>query len=369
MTKNPKAVIFGCKSTKLTSEEKKFFSRIDPLGFILFARNCEKPDQVQALISEMKDATGREDVPILIDQEGGRVQRLNPPYWRAAPPASVFGMVAEDDLDLAVQSAEDNAWLIGSELEQLGINTNCAPTADVLVEGASSIIGDRSFGEDPELVAKLAFHVVLGLLESGVRPIIKHFPGHGRAPVDSHEVLPSVFTGRDELQVTDFSAFRQLCDLIEGRHLQDPNFPMPWGMTCHVLYNDIDPYNPATHSSLVINNVIRGEINFQGFLITDCLAMKALEGPYEERAAKSIDAGCDAVLYCSADLDHMIEVASAVDHLPPESMKRLQKSQISAKLGPVRSEEKVLYNLNKALKKYEALLEEEEHDLQKVFRE
>lgn len=362
---HPKAAIFGCSSTRLTSEEKQFFARVNPLGFILFTRNCQNPNQIIQLISELKETTGREDTPILIDQEGGRVQRLNPPYWRAAPPASIFSLIAEDDLEMACSAVEDNYWLIGAELSSLGINTNCAPNADLLFDQAHRIVGDRSFGGDPEVVAQLAVASVLGLVEQGVCPIIKHMPGHGRALVDSHEQLPIVKTDKDSLNSMDFSVFRRILHMLQ----ELPNFPTPWGMTAHVVYCDIDADEPATHSSLVINNIIRGEINFNGFLITDCLTMKALDGSYEQRTVKALNAGCDAVLHCSGDLDQMIEIAASADAITQEGWQRFRSSRFNAAAIFDKAEEAVLSDLNKTLEKYRALVEQEEHELQKIHRE
>ena len=361
----PKATIFGCTSTKLTYEEKQFFSRVNPLGFILFTRNCQNPNQVVELVDELRTTTGRDDTPILIDQEGGRVQRLNPPYWRAAPAASTFSLIAEDDLELACDAVEDNYWLIGAELRALGITANCAPNADLLFEKADKIIGDRSFGSDPDVVAQLALYSILGMIEQGICPIIKHLPGHGRAPVDSHKSLPIVTANKENLSSMDFYAFRKTMQLLQ----EIPNLPTPWGMTAHVVYCDIDGDEPATHSSTLINNIIRGEIGFDGFLITDCLTMQALDGSYEQRTVKALNAGCDAVLHCNGDLEQMIEIAASAGEIRTEGANRLSSSLFSASLNFAKSEEEVLSNLNKTLDKYSMLVEQEEHELQKIHRE
>ena len=320
----PKAVIFGCKTTHLLEEEKSFFQRTNPLGFILFARNCETPKQVQQLVHELRQAVGRADAPVLIDQEGGRVARLTPPQWRAAPPAETFGLMAEEDPENASWCARANSWLIGCELKSLGINVNCAPVVDVLTTLTHAIIGDRSFGHHPDIVATLALQSIKGFQESGIIPVIKHIPGHGQATVDSHEKLPVVTASPESLASTDFEAFRQVC-----QHFKRQTDILPWAMTAHIIYSQIDPLLPATQSPLVIESVIRGHIGFTGFLISDCLTMKALEGSFGKRARTSLDAGCDAVLHCSGVLEEMIEVASQTTPLKDESMNRLKRSQPS----------------------------------------
>lgn len=342
---NPKAVIFGCQTTQLLAEEKAFFQRTDPLGFILFTRNCETPEQIKHLVRDLRQAVGRSDAPILIDQEGGRVARLMSPHWRTAPSAGTFGLMAEEDPEKASWCVRANAWLIGRELKDLGISVNCAPVVDVLHQMTHPIIGDRAFSHHPDIVATLALQFIKGLQEADVIPIIKHIPGHGQATMDSHEKLPIVPTPLDELGTSDFEAFRQVC-----QHFKRQTDTLPWAMTAHVVYSAIDPVTPATQSSLVIDSVIRGHIGFSGFLISDCLTMKALDGSHGARARKSLSAGCDAVLHCSGILEEMIEVAAQTPHLKEESMNRLNRSMLTTQPKTFDSEEETLMRLNQSLR-------------------
>lgn len=308
MTAN--SVIFGCEGHALTDWERGFFADSDPLGFILFARNCESPEQVRTLVAELRDSIGRGDAPVLIDQEGGRVARLKPPHWRAAPSAARFGLLARHDRGMAEHAVRLNARLIAAELLDLGITVDCAPVLDLPTPGADAVIGDRAFGADPELVAELGRAFCDGLLTGGVLPVIKHIPGHGRARVDTHVALPVVETARTELEVSDFRPFVALSDA-------------PWAMTGHLVYTAIDPDNPATMSRAVIDEVIRGAIGFDGVLITDDLSMQALSGDYASRAARSLAAGCDLVLHCNGKAEEMTEVARGVGPLRAETARRL----------------------------------------------
>jgi beta-N-acetylhexosaminidase len=304
------AVIFGCEGLTLTRWERDFFSNSDPLGFILFARNCESPEQIRALVADLRGSIGRDSAPVLIDQEGGRVARLKPPQWRAAPAAARFGLLAGRDRELAEQAVRLNAHLIAAELLDLGITVDCAPVLDILAPGASDVVGDRAFGADPELVADLGRAFCDGLLAGGVMPVIKHIPGHGRARVDSHHQLPVVETPRAELEVSDFRPFAALADA-------------PWAMTGHLIYTAIDPDHPATMSPVVIDEVIRGAIGFDGVLVTDDLSMAALSGDYAARASKSLAAGCDLVLHCNGKAEEMTAVMSGVGPLSAQAMRRL----------------------------------------------
>lgn len=308
--KIPRAVIFGCAGLRLTDAERRFFANADPLGFILFARNVETPDQVRALVRDLRKTVSRADAPILIDQEGGRVQRLRPPHWRDAPPAASFARIAEEDETRACLAAKLNARLIADELFDLGITVDCAPVLDVPVPGAHDIIGDRAYGDTPKRIAALGRAVAEGLIAGGVLPIIKHIPGHGRAMADSHLALPVVDAPLAVLTESDFAAFRLLVD-------------MPWAMTAHVVYAAIDPERPATLSSKVITDIIRGLIGFDGVLISDDLSMKALGGAYQDRAKAALAAGCDLVLHCNGDMAEMRAVAEGTAQLTPESHKRL----------------------------------------------
>jgi len=283
-------VIYGCKGLTLTLEEQEFFNKVQPLGFILFERNCQNPTQVKALITQLKSCVQHSDIPILIDQEGGRVVRLKPPFWKARPTAKSF-----TSADMVYENAKDMA----QELAELGITVNCAPCADLLIEGADGIIGDRAFSDDPTRVSEFSLAMLKGLEDGGVIPVIKHLPGHGRAPVDSHEALPVVDVNHTTLSASDFAPFNALAKASQTA----------WGMTAHVIYSDLDPLNVATHSSLVIEKIIRTEIGFKGFLVSDCLTMKALEGSFADKAKRSLKAGCNAVLMCQGSIAEFTEVA------------------------------------------------------------
>jgi beta-N-acetylhexosaminidase len=341
---NPKAVIFGCHSTQLLAEEKAFFQRTNPLGFILFARNCETIEQIQKLTQDLRQAVDRPDAPILIDQEGGRVARLMPPLWRAPPPAATFGLMAEEDPERASWCARANSWLIGQELHALGISVNCAPVVDVIHKNTHHIIGDRALSHHPDVVATLALQSIKGFQEAGIIPVIKHIPGHGQATVDSHEKLPVVSASIEDLGISDFEAFRQVC-----QHFKRQTDILPWAMTAHILYTAIDSNSPATQSPTVIESVIRGHIGFSGFLISDCLTMKALEGTFGRRAKRSLEAGCDAVLHCSGVLEEMIEVAAQTYPLKNDSLNRLNRSVIAPQPTTFVSEEDTLLLLNQHL--------------------
>ncbi len=296
---NHRAVIFGCEGLALTPWETGFFAETDPLGFILFARNCDSPGQVQALVRSLRESVGRDDAPVLIDQEGGRVQRLKPPHWRAAPASGRFGRLAEVDLASAREAVRLNAQIIAAELAALGIDVDCLPCLDLQRPEGHSVIGDRSFGPEPSLVADLGRECCAGLMSGGVLPVIKHMPGHGRAAVDSHLELPRVAASRDELEALDFVPFRSLAD-------------MPLGMTAHIVFEAIDPDQPATTSPVVIEQIIRGSIGFQGLLLSDDLSMEALDGSIGDRAARALDAGCDIALHCNGEREEMEAAARAV---------------------------------------------------------
>jgi beta-N-acetylhexosaminidase len=319
----PKAIIFGCSGPELLNEERAFFGECQPLGFILFARNCKTPEQIRTLVSDLKRTVSHKNVPILIDQEGGRVVRLTPPLWRDIPPAHVFGQLATVNSDLAAECVSMNAELIGHELQEIDVTVNCAPCADLLIPGSDPIIGDRSFSEDSEIVARLSLAMIEGLQKQNIIPVIKHLPGHGRAPVDSHKELPVVSSSEQELADSDFKAFRLICEKIKEKKMQQP-----WGMTAHVVYNAFDK-DTATHSSLIIHNIIREKIGFEGFLVSDCLTMEALNGSFSYRTQKAFEAGCDAILHCNGHLNEMIEIAEAAPILSQTSLERLEKSRIT----------------------------------------
>jgi beta-N-acetylhexosaminidase len=318
----PRAVILGCAGLRLAAEERQFFARLNPLGFILFARNVEAPDQVRVLVSELRQAVGRADAPILIDQEGGRVQRLRPPYWRAAPPAARFGELGASDPDAAAEATRINAQLIGSELAELGIDTVCAPVLDLHFAGAHEVIGDRAYASDPATVAMLGRAACEGFQAAGITPIVKHCPGHGRAMVDSHLSVPVVEASRAELEASDFRPFKALAD-------------MAWAMTAHVVYRAIDGARPATTSPLVVDQIIRKFMGFDGVLIGDDLSMQALAGTVSERAAATMAAGCDLALHCNGKMEEMTALAEAIPGILAATAARLARAPKRERRAPV----------------------------------
>lgn len=307
-------MIFGVAGPTPSETERGFFADADPLGFILFARNCSTPEQVRTLVDDLRTIVGRADAPVLIDQEGGRVRRLKPPCWRAAPAAAVFGDLCARDERRAVEAAWLNARLIAADLAELGITVDCAPVLDVRHPGAHEIIGDRAFAGEAETVALLGRATCAGLLAGGVLPVIKHIPGHGRAGSDSHEGLPVVDAALADLRRVDFAPFAALAD-------------MPMAMTAHVVYAAVDPNAPATTSAAVLGEVVRGLIGFDGLLISDDLCMGALSGTPGERAAAAFAAGCDVVLHCSGDVGEMREVARASSSLSDAAVGRLARAR------------------------------------------
>ncbi len=302
--------IFGLSGLTLTDSERVFFADALPLGFILFSRNCEMPEQVRALCAELRGVTGRPDTPILIDQEGGRVARLQDPHWRHPPPARPFGALWDHDRSAACRAATLNGQLIAADLRASGINVDCAPVVDVPVPGSHDIIGDRAFHDDPAAIAALGRAFADGLIGAGVLPVVKHVPGHGRARADSHAELPVVGASTQDLE-QDFAPFRELRDL-------------PLAMTAHVLYSALDPDHPATTSAQIIADVIRTNIGFEGFLMSDDISsnMKALSGGFADRAKDSIAAGCDVVLHCDGDTLAMQAVAQALPALSDQAAVR-----------------------------------------------
>jgi beta-N-acetylhexosaminidase len=310
----PRAVIFGVAGTELSAAERRLFADACPLGFILFARNCAEPRQVRDLVQGLRGSVGREDAPIVIDQEGGRVRRLNPPHWRAAPPPACFARLAAKDPETARRAAYLNARLLAAELVDLGIDVNTLPVLDLPQPDSHPVIGDRAAGDTVERAAALGRATCEGLLAGGVLPVIKHVPGHGRARVDSHVALPVVDTARDELERTDFAPFRRLSD-------------MPWAMTAHVVYAAIDGERPATTSPEVIDRVIRGWIGFDGLLLSDDLCMGALGGAPAGRARAVLAAGCDVALHCDGVLAEMAAVAEACPEISAAGARRLAQGE------------------------------------------
>jgi beta-N-acetylhexosaminidase len=307
------AIIFGCAGETLTPEERAFFRDADPWGFILFARNIRSPDQVRRLADSLRASVGRDDAPILIDQEGGRVARLRPPHWRRYPAGRLFADLEAAEPGRGVEMARLGAQLIAADLRDVGVTVDCAPVLDVPTSGAHDIIGDRAYGETPATVIALGRAVAQGLLAGGVAPIVKHIPGHGRATADSHLDLPIVDASLAELERWDFAPFKALADL-------------PIAMTAHVVYTAVDPARPATASAAVVAEVIRGHIGFDGLLISDDLSMKALAGDFSARARDALEAGCDVVLHCNGDPAEMSAVASAAGPLREPAARRAARA-------------------------------------------
>ena len=303
--------ITGLAGVSLGLDERAFLRDAGPWGLILFKRNIERPEQVRALVSDFRDAVGRDDAPVLVDQEGGRVQRLRPPHWPEYPPAAAYGLIYDRHRDDGLAAARLGTRLIAADLADLGITVDCLPVADVPAAGADPVIGDRAYGLTPDKVADLAGAAAEGLMQGGVLPVLKHLPGHGRATADSHERLPVVDTDSDTLDRTDFAAFRPL------KHL-------PLGMTAHVVYSGIDPVEPATTSQTMIGDVIRRRIGFAGALMSDDISMGALSGTIAERTRASLAAGCDLVLHCNGRFDEMLAVADATPRLAGEAAHRAE---------------------------------------------
>jgi beta-N-acetylhexosaminidase len=306
------AAIYGFEGLELTADERSFFRDAEPAGFILFRRNCDNPDQLLRLTDSLRDLTGRPDLPILIDQEGGRVARMRPPAWPAFPAAERFAQLYALAPSSAIEAARSNARAIALSLRASGINVNALPLLDVRQEGASDIIGDRALGSEPMQVAALGRVVLEGLASAGVVGIVKHMPGHGRALVDSHKELPVVTADAETLE-TDLEPFERLRSA-------------PMGMTAHVVYDAWDRDRPASLSPIVIGDIIRGRIGFDGFLMSDDLGMEALQGGFGSRAAGVIAAGCDVALHCSGKMDEVVAVAGAAPALAPEGEQRLARA-------------------------------------------
>ncbi|HXL13765.1 MAG TPA: beta-N-acetylhexosaminidase [Bradyrhizobium sp.] len=303
------AFITGVSGTELSAAEREFIRAERPWGFILFQRNVETPAQVNHLVRELRSTVGELDAPVLIDQEGGRVQRLGPPHWPSYPAGAIFGALYDIEPALGLAAARLSARLIAADLGDLGVSVDCLPLADMPVAGADAVIGDRAYGTEPDKVAAIARAVTEGLQQGGILPVLKHIPGHGRATADSHLRLPRVDTPQIELERTDFAAFRRLADL-------------PMAMTAHVVFSALDPAQPATTSATIIAQVIRGVIGFQGLLMSDDVSMNALAGSIAERTRAIFAAGCDVVLHCNGKLDEMREVVGQTPELSGKALER-----------------------------------------------
>ena len=316
-----RAFITGISGTELSAAEREFIGAVRPWGCILFKRNVESPSQVTVLIEQLREVVEQPDAPVLIDQEGGRVQRYGPPHWPAYPAGAVFGRLFDIEPALGLLAARLSARLIADDLLRTGVTVDCLPLADVPVPGADGVIGDRAYGTCPAKVAAIARAVADGLEQGGVLPVLKHIPGHGRATADTHFRLPVVDVTRDELEATDFAAFRPLADL-------------PMAMTAHVVFSAIDPAHPATTSATMIAQVIRGSIGFQGLLMSDDVSMNALAGSIAERTRAIFSAGCDVALHCNGKLEEMRDVADHAPELSGEALQRASRA-LAARRAPV----------------------------------
>ena len=329
-----KAFICGCSGPDLTEDECAFLRDQRPCGLILFARNCVSRDQIKRLTDRARASVG-DELLVLIDQEGGRVQRMGPPEWRAYPAARVYAGMYAVDAEEGLEAIRLVTRLMAEDLHEVGINTDCAPVLDVPAPGAHEIIGDRSYGSDPDEIIVLGRAVAESLIEGGVLPVIKHVPGHGRAKADSHKELPSIDASLEELEATDFRPFAALAD-------------MPLAMTAHVVLRAFDEEAPATVSPRIMNEVIRERIGIKGLVMSDDLDMSALSGTPEERARSILAAGCDVVLHCSGVLNDMVQVAGVVPELSAQGSARFRAANDRLK-PPVRYDrERALLLLDKA---------------------
>lgn len=318
----PRAAIVGIAGTTLTAAERELFLALPPAGVILFQRNCVDRVQLRALTDALHALAGERPLPVFVDQEGGRVMRLRPPHWRALPAAGELGRLAALDAGAAATAARLHGRLIAHDLREVGIDVDCAPVLDVASAGMTEAIGSRSFAADPELVGVLAGAFAAGLLAGGIAPVGKHLPGHGRAVVDSHVALPVVEAAASALRAADFVPARALAHL-------------PFVMTAHVVFADLDPERPATTSPTVITRIIRGELGVQGLLLSDDLAMQALTGTPPERALAALAAGCDLALFCPGQLDANRAVLQAVPPLAPSVQARLDGTLAELAARPV----------------------------------
>ena len=314
------AAIYGLAGLSLTAEERSFFLDTDPAGYILFARNCGDPEQLKALTASLRELHGRGDLPILIDQEGGRVMRMRPPAWPPLPAGGAFERLYQAAPSSAIEAARMNARAIGLMLSAHGINVNCAPMLDVRQPDADQIMGDRAYGTEPMQVAAIGRAVLDGLASAGVVGVVKHMPGHGRATVDSHKELPRVSATAEELE-TDLEPFEALREA-------------PMGMVAHILFEAWDPDHPSSQSPFIIDEIIRKRIGFTGLLMTDDIGMEALVGSAGQRSAAALAAGCDLTLHCSGKFDEMVDVAAHVGEMTAEAEGRLARAMAGALLGP-----------------------------------
>ncbi|WP_404934869.1 beta-N-acetylhexosaminidase [Nitratireductor sp. L15S-10] len=308
-----KSMILGATGKTLTADEIAFYRDERPWGFILFARNIGEPSQVSDLVASMRESVGRPDAPVFIDQEGGRVQRMRPPLAANYPTARELGRVFARDPELGVRAAWLMSRLHAMDLRRYGITADCLPVLDVPISGAHDVIGDRAYAHDPQTVIALGQAASDGLMAGGVLPVMKHIPGHGRAFADSHKALPEVTASLEELRTHDFVPFKALADL-------------PMAMTAHIVFHAVDPERPATTSGKVVRDIIRGEIGFDGLLMSDDVSMHALSGDFSERAEAILAAGCDLVLHCHGIMPEMQAVAEKAPELSGKSLERANRA-------------------------------------------
>jgi beta-N-acetylhexosaminidase len=340
MKRHVKAFISGCKSTQLSEAERGFFRDAQPWGLILFQRNCASTEQLKSLTADFRETVGRKDAPVLVDQEGGRVQRMAPvanPEWRKYPAAARFGAFYRRYPVHALRIARNVGRLMADDLEKAGITVNCLPVLDVPQRDVHAVISDRAYDASPEVILALARAHVAGFMDGGVLPVMKHVPGHGRATVDSHKDLPRVTANRAELEASDFRTFAGFADC-------------PMAMSAHVVFEAIDKQNPATLSKRVIRDVVRKQLGYNGLLMTDDLSMKALSGSFAEKTSLALQAGCDLVLHCGGDMAEMQEVADAAPPLAGKAMARA-KAALKQRRKPQR------YDVKTALKDLDAIME------------
>ncbi len=313
MSKPTRAFICGCAGAALSADERAFIERYRPWGLILFRRNVENVQQITDLTYQFREIVGRPDAPVLIDQEGGRVQRMTAPVWPKYPSATAYGRLLKLSLEERLRLARLGARRMAEDLRPVGVTVDCLPVLDVPAPGSHNVIGDRAYSDDPALVARFGRAVAEGVMAGGVLPVMKHIPGHGRARADSHHELPVVDADRRSLEESDFAPFRALADL-------------PMGMSAHVVYSAIDPKRPGTTSPVIVNDIIRGHIGFDGLLMTDDLSMKALGGTFAERTGAAFAAGVDVALHCNGDLREGIEVAGASPVLDGKRLERAERA-------------------------------------------
>lgn len=308
-----RAFTLGCAGLELTGDERSLIAETKPWGLILFKRNVGDREQLKRLTSQFRDIVGRENAPVLIDQEGGRVQRMGPPHWRSYPPAAAFGAAPVRPGESHADLVRMGARLIAEDLREAGINVDCLPVLDVPVPGGHQVIGDRAYSDNPAIVSELGRAACEGLLHGGVLPVIKHIPGHGRAGADSHMELPRVDASLESLKASDFLPFQRLAD-------------MPLAMSAHVIYSALDSARPATISPIIVDQIIRGLIGFDGMVMSDDLSMKALTGSFTEKTEQLFAAGLDMALHCSPDLSESLEVANATPWLDGRRAERAERA-------------------------------------------